>query len=144
MNQTISHAPGQGDNARMVKSYSGSRLHLISRKKSGQYACNNMYPNWKSLGICAHSVAAAEDNHQLQFFIRWFLNAKKVPNLTKLATAEMPAGRGCKGTKAPPKKKPKMQPSSRVPFSLVARIKENVCDSTSGSSSSSMNLLDLP
>ena len=107
---SISHAPGQGDNARMVKSYSGSRPHLVSRKKSGQYACDNMCPNWKSLGICAHSVAAAEDNHELQFFIRWFLKAKKVPNLTKLATAEMPAGRGRKGTKAPPKKKPKMQP----------------------------------
>lgn len=33
------------------------------------------------------------------------LHFKKAPNLTKLATATMPKGRGCKGGKAPPKRK---------------------------------------
>ena len=74
---SISRAPGQGDNARMVRSYSGSRPHLVLHKKSGQYACDNMCPNWKSLGICAHSVATAEDNHELQLFIQWYSKAKK-------------------------------------------------------------------
>ena len=33
------------------------------------------------MGICAHSVAAAEDNHDLQAYVRWFSNAKKAPNV---------------------------------------------------------------
>ena len=139
---SVSHAPGQGDNARMVKSYSGSCPHLVSRKKNGQYACDSMCPNWRSLGICAHSVAAAEDNKELQLFVQWYLKAKKVPNLTKLATTEIPAGRGRKGSKAPPKKKPKVQPDSRVPFSIVAGVQDKESNCTSGSSS--MNLFDLP
>ena len=139
---SVLHAPGQGDNTRMVKSYSGSRPHLVSRKKNGQYACDSMCPNWRSLGICAHSVAAAEDNKELQLFVQWYLKAKKVPNLTKLATTEMPAGRGRKGSKAPPKKKSKVQPDSRVPFSIVAGVQDKESNCTSGSSS--MNLFDLP
>ena len=119
---SLSLAPGQGDSARMVKSYSGSRPHLVTCKRSGQYACDNKCPNWRSLGICAHSVAAAEDNHELLLFVRWFTKAKKVPNITKLATTEMPAGRGHKGSKAPPKKRPKVQPESRIPFSVVSGV----------------------
>ena len=117
---SLSLAPGQGDNARMVRSYSGSRPHLVIRKRNGQYACDDKCPNWRSLGICAHSVAAAEDNHELLLFVRWFTKAQKVPNITKLATTEMPAGRGRKGSRAPPKKRPKVQPESRVPFSVVS------------------------
>ena len=117
---SLALAPGQGDNARMVRSYSGSRPHLVTRKRSGQYACDDRCPNWRSLGICAHCVAAAEDNHELLLFVRWFMKAKKVPNITKLATTEMPAGRGRKGSRAPPKKRPKVQPESRIPFSVVS------------------------
>ena len=106
----------------MVKSYSGSRPHLVTHKRSGQYACDDKCPNWRSLGICAHSVAAAEDNHELLLFVRWFTKAKKVPNITKLATTEMPAGRDHKGSKAPPKKRPKVQPESRIPFSVVSGV----------------------
>ena len=32
--KSVSLAPGQGDSARIVKSYSGSRPHLVSRKKT--------------------------------------------------------------------------------------------------------------
>ena len=119
---SLSLAPGQDDKARVVKSYSESRPHLVTRKRSGQYTCDDKCPNWRSLGICAHSVAAAEDNHELLLFVRWFTKAKKVPNITKLATTEMPAGRGHKGSKAPPKKRPKVQPESRTPFSVVSGV----------------------
>ena len=75
--KSVSHAPGQSESARMVKSYSGPRPHLVTRKKSGQYVCDNMCPNWRSLGICAHSVAAAEDNQELHVFVRWYSQKRK-------------------------------------------------------------------
>ena len=34
----------------------------------------------------------------------------------------MPAGRGRKGSRAPPKKRPKVQPESRIPFSVVSGV----------------------
>ena len=119
-------APGCADTARMVKSYSGTRPHLVVRKKGGQYSCDNACPNWRSMGICAHSVAAAEDNHDLQAYVRWFSNAKKAPNISKLATTNMPAGRGRKGG-VPPRKKRKVQPpESRVSFATIAGLGNEV------------------
>ena len=52
---------------------------------------------------------------------------KRAPNLTKLATTGMPKGRGCKGTKAPSKRKPtvpvqsrfELNPSTDIPGSSV-------------------------
>ena len=118
-------APGHGEHARMVKSYSGSRPHLVIRKKNGQYACDNNCPNWRSMSICAHSVAAAEANSELYLFVKWFSTTKKLPNLTKLTTTEMPIGRGRKGTRAPPKKKKRTESHCRIPFSTVAHLKRN-------------------
>ena len=126
----------------MVKSYSGPHPHLVTHKRTGQYnVCDSMCPNCRSLGICAHSVAATEDNKELQGSVQWYSKAKKVPNITKLATAEMPAGWGHKGFKAPPKKKQMVQPDSRVPY-IVAGVQSKESShsaSTSISSSTSLN-----
>ena len=74
------------------------------------------------MGICAHSVAAAEDNHDLQAYVNWFSKAKKVPNVTKLATTEILAGCGRKGS-VPPRKRKKLQPpESKIPFTIVAGL----------------------
>lgn len=117
---SILPAPGQGDNAWMVRNYSWSCPHLVTCKRNGRDVCDNKWPNWQSLGIRVHSVAAAEDNHEPLLFVSWFTKAKKVPNIAKLATTEMPAGRGCKRSKAPPKKWSTVQPESRIPFSVVS------------------------
>ena len=112
-------APGCDPCSRMVKSSSGQRPHLVSRKRSGQYCCDGMCPNWKSLGICSHSVAAAEDNCDLQSFITWFAKAKKVPNIIQLVTSQMPAGRGRKGSVPPRKRRKTVPPESRKSFSDI-------------------------
>lgn len=111
-------APGNNDKARMVKSYSGPHPHLVVCKKGGQFACHNTCPNWRSLSVCAHAVAAAEDNGDLITYLTWFKKAKKYLNITKLATTNMPAGRRRKGSLPPPKKK-KVAIKSRVSFSEV-------------------------
>ena len=42
----------------IVKNSSGPNPHMVTAKKTGQYACDSECPNWKSLGVC---VAAAEE-----------------------------------------------------------------------------------
>lgn len=98
-------APGVGTNAKYVLSYRGTRPHLVIPKKGTSFVCDSDCPNWKALGICAHSVAVAELCHMLPEFIEKFKRNKKSPNLTKFADATMPKGRGRKGNVASRKRK---------------------------------------
>ena len=113
-----------GGHGYVVKSFSGSRPHFIAVKKNGQFNCDNECGNWRSLGICAHSVAASEKSGKLKQFIEWYKKSKKTPNLTKLATTKMPAGRGRKGSVAPPKKKKKVEAMGRVSFADVCGLSQ--------------------
>lgn len=113
----ICAAPVSTNQSCMVKSYTGSRPHLVLAKKGGQYACDTVCGNFKSLGICSHAVATAQYNGQLQKFIEWFCQAKRCPNLTKLVTSQMPAGCGRKGGKPARRRKKKSDATSRVVFS---------------------------
>ena len=84
----------------MVSSYSGKVPHMVTPKKGGEFSCDSNCPNWKSMRICAHSVAVAEVNKKLP----QFLSAKKrrkSPNVTSLLTANLPRGCGRKGGTAP-------------------------------------------
>lgn len=115
---SICPAPG-GKLDCMVESYSGTHPHLVSAKKSGQFACDANCANWKSLNICSHSVAAAEFRSSLPSFIAWFKKKKSKPNLTQLVTSQMPLGRGRKGGKLPPCKKKKLDVISRTSFKVT-------------------------
>ena len=120
----ICNVPGGSPKDRIVKSSSGPRPHVVSAKKSGQYACE--CPNWKSMGLCSHSVATAQVNGDLDVLIEWVKKAKKAPNITKLTTATMPKGRGRKGCSAPPKKKKKVVELSRKSFADVLKDQSKV------------------
>ena len=61
--------------------------------------CDDNCPQYKSAKICSHTVAAAEHNNLLDGFIASYRKVKASPNLTTLATAGMPKGRGHKGSK---------------------------------------------
>ena len=110
--------PGGHQKDRIVKSSSSLTPHVVSAKKSGQYS---KCPNWKSLRVCSHSVAAAEDNGELQLFVDWLKKVKKSPNLTQLALATMPKGRGRKGCTPPPRKKKKVTVKSRKSFAELLK-----------------------
>jgi len=101
----IGFAPGLAPQARTVISKTHSGFHTVVPGKGGRFSCDNC-PNYKSLGICSHTVAVAEVNHVLPQFIACLNKGKGVrPNLTKLLTSDMPAGRGRKGNQAPRKRK---------------------------------------
>ena len=116
----------------MVKSFSSSKPHLVMAKNTGQYSCDSHCPNWRSLKICSHSVAAAEFNGELKKFVAFVSKCNPRPNISKLATTHMPVGRGRKGGVAPSKKKKKVKASSRTSF---ADVLNNDYDPLEGTSS---------
>ena len=112
-------SPGSSHKNRIVKSSSSICPHLVIARKNGQYACDNDCANWKSLGICSHAVVAADDNGDLQAFVKWIKHTKKVPNATKLVTTKMPKGRGRKGNAPPRKRKKKEEIVTRKHFTEI-------------------------
>lgn len=107
-------APGQDSEARMVLSYSGKTPHMVTPKKGGDFSCDSSCPNWKSMGICSHSVAVAEVNGKLSQFLSTRKRKKSVPNVTSLLTTNMPKGRGRKGGAAPKSRKPSQKVTARI------------------------------
>ena len=101
----IVSAPGVGSGANFVLSYSGQRPHLVIPKRGNMFACDQNCPNWKSLSVCAHSVAVAELCGKLPEFVACFMKTKKAPSLTRFAEVTMPKERGQKGSQCPRKHK---------------------------------------
>ena len=85
----------------MVLSFSSKMPHMVVPTKGGGFSCDNNCSNWKSIGLCSHSVAVAESNGKLEEFIMGVKRKKKIPNMTALATSTMPKGRGRKGSIPP-------------------------------------------
>ena len=81
----------------------------------GHYVCDTSYLQWSSSQICSHTLAAAEVNGELSLFIQWYTVTGQEPNITRLAQAGLPAGRGRKG--GVPKRKHSRTPS--VPPNIV-------------------------
>lgn len=104
-NGAIVPAPGGAAGAKSVLSYGGKKPHLVVPKKGGAFSCDEDCPNWKALGICAHTVATAEMCKKLPQFIEWYKKSKKSPSLSKFVAATMPKGRGNKGGVPPRKRK---------------------------------------
>lgn len=90
-------APGGNKKAKMVSSKSSITPHFVRCLSSGQYVCDNNCLQWKSSQICAHVVAVAELNGELNPFLQWYKSSNQQPNITALAMNKLPAGRGCKG-----------------------------------------------
>ena len=103
----ITTAPGQSADARMVLSYTAKRPHLVTPKVNGGFACDSECPQYSLSRLCSHVLAAAESCNKLANFVQSLKKKKREPNLTKLATANMPKGRRQKGGKAPLKRKAK-------------------------------------
>ena len=114
ISESISSAPWHCVDSKMVASRSGQRPHLVVPGKGGQFKCDEHCLNYKSLGICSHTVAVAHVNNQLNKFLSWFQKTKRRPNITSLSTHSMPAGRGKKGNQQPRKRAPKEPIVNRV------------------------------
>ena len=90
-------APGSNPKAKMVTSRSGSSPHFVQVTSAGQYTCDKTCLQWVSSHICAHTLVAAELNGELHLFLQWYKKNNPQPNITQLAMAGLPKGRGRKG-----------------------------------------------
>ena len=59
-------APGQCTQSKMVLSYSGKPPHMVTPTKKGGFTCD--CPSWKSMSICSHTIAVAENLMNLYNF----------------------------------------------------------------------------
>ena len=112
-------APGNDNGAKFVLGYRGSKPHLVTPKKTGMFACDLECPNWKALGICAHSVAVAEMSGKLPVFIERIKKHNKTPSISKFAEATMPKGMGKKGDETSRKCKEPSVIETRVQNSYI-------------------------
>ena len=95
--KVIAPAPEYGPQCKIVMSRGGKRPHLVTSGKNGRFSCDNDCPNWKSLGIDSHSVAAAQTNESLQDFCHYYKKLKRLPSINQLLLSGMPSGVGNKG-----------------------------------------------
>ena len=107
----MSPTPGQPEEARMVLSCSDKRPHLVLPCKGGRFKCDSDCLNFKSLGICSHSVAIAECNNLLTEFLAHFQKAKEKPNFTSVSLHGVPAG-SCKKGGVVPRRRRKLETTS--------------------------------
>lgn len=78
-------APGGNPKTRWVSSDTASSPHVVTTSKVNptRYTCDKQCVGWRAHNICAHCIAAAEDNNELQDFLTWFTASKgKKSNLT--------------------------------------------------------------
>ena len=111
-------APGSDSKSKMVTSRSGGAPHFVRVVSPGQYVCDKSCLQWCSSQICAHTLVATEMNKELGLFLEWYTSSDQEPNITRLAQAGLPTGRGQKG--GIPKHKGSKTPSI-VPDVVVPR-----------------------
>ena len=69
--------PGHCTEARLVLSRSEKRSHLVLPCEVRGFKCDSDCANFKSLGICSHTIMAAHLNGQLFEFVAHIKKAKK-------------------------------------------------------------------
>ena len=70
--------PDSNPKTRWVVSDTASSPHVVTTMKANQlrYVCDKQWIGWKTHSICAHCVAVAEDNNELDQFLVWFASSK--------------------------------------------------------------------
>jgi hypothetical protein len=77
--------PDPNPKTRWVVSDTALSPHVVTTMKANQlrYVCDKQCIGWKTHNICAHCLAVAEDNSELEQFLHWFASSKgKECNLT--------------------------------------------------------------
>ena len=82
--------------AKMVLFQSSSIPYFVTTRESGQYLCDTSCPQWVSLQIWSHTLAAAEDSGQLFECLQWYVRTQPCPNITTLGMQGMPSNGGKK------------------------------------------------
>lgn len=78
---------------------------MVSTKSSKHgevyYGCSESCISFAAYGLCAHVLAVAELDNNLDDYLKWYKKVKQTPaNVTALAEMDLPSSRGTKKTKA--------------------------------------------
>ena len=121
--------PDSNPRMRWVVSDTASSSHVVTTMKSNQlrYVCDKQCIGWKTHNICAHCIAVAEDNNELDQFLVWFASSKgKECNLTNVVYHDTYKHAG---SKKPPRRKygdvthlPVDHKTDRLPLCDVSNI----------------------
>ena len=84
--------------AKLVESKSGSRPHFVTVKSNNKYSCDSDCPMWKCAKVCAHTIASAYVDGNLQSFLNQAVSTPNHHELAKSDTAKNP------GKKSAPRK----------------------------------------
>ena len=114
-NGSVVVAPCFSTKARMVGSKSMKQPHFVNTSKDDEilFECDNNCSGFSHRHICAHTIAAAEHNTDLEDYLDDFGKFVKTskgyrvasPNFSKVSMSGLPRGTaGRKGSKAPQKK----------------------------------------
>ena len=82
-----------GDQSRFVKSYSSNKPHLVQPHKQLGYRCDESCLQYKANKVCAHTVAAACDNNNLEGHIQLLVKANPKGSLDALCSGKPDAGK---------------------------------------------------
>ena len=90
-------APGSPPQSHMVASKT-QKPHFVSYASDGRFECDETCEGFKQRYICAHTVAAAEDNQMLKNFSESYAQFSKTPkghrsttpNFTRLSISNLP------------------------------------------------------
>ena len=77
--------PDSNPKTRWVVSDTAPSPHVVTTTKANKvrYVCDKQCTGWKTHNVCAHCIAVAEDNDELNHFLAWFSSSKgKQFNLT--------------------------------------------------------------
>ena len=101
---------------------------MVTPTKGGGFACDSNCPNWKSLGLCSHTVAVAQVNGKLEQYISLVKKTKRIPNVIALVTSTMPKGQGKKGGVPSRSRKPvnTTEACTRVAMNVGTQVVSNV------------------
>ena len=80
----IVKAPGS-ESAWMVKSYSNDRPHYVKMSASGHIICDDQCLSYKSMKICAHSLALAITQQSVKIFLKCHQDQSHLPNFSALS-----------------------------------------------------------
>lgn len=96
----IVSAPGKSTNVKMVESTSSSRPHMVTSNNKSVYSCDSDCGMWKCSKLCAHTVACAFLDNQLQAFLNSSKITKSSANFYSLSKFGTPVNPGKKPNKS--------------------------------------------
>ena len=128
--------PDSNPKTRWVVSDTAPTPHVVTTMKGNKlrYVCDKQCIGWKTHNICAHCIAVAEDNNELEQFLVWFASSKgKECNLTNVVYHGTYQHAG---SKKPPRRKygdvthlPVDQKTDRLPLCDVSNIQlQAICN----------------